>query len=473
MGDEAVIVQGDLNRSNIALVRKQSKSMQQATASLFSEAKGYGQQEDAHEFLTDVIFPTFKQYSKTAKTQRSRVPGHSNLMKIECVEDRQAGTGCVPGRRVSIVLPELRYFKLNLGGTVPEILDITQQTLKEAKDTRWLSHDQACKALYKTWSTRGMGIAEASGLLKWLKSFQIMTTHVLCDLLPHLTALSLCFQQPFLKPVEQTCQRFLRRQIDDDDAPNNRPQHQSEQYSAVTVATYLRPPSVPVAHMSRLQAGPTRENTDEPTQENTDESTRENTDGPTRQNTDESTQENTDEPTQENTDESTKENTDEPIRQNTDESTQENTDEPTLENTDESTRQNTDEPTRQNTDESIQENTDEPTQENTNKSTRQNTDEPTRQNTDEPTRQNTDESTQENTDESIRQNTDESTQENTDEPTQENTNKSTRQNTDEPTRQNTDEPTRQNTDESTQENTDEPTRQNTDESTRQNTDESK
>ncbi|KAI8490509.1 hypothetical protein Bbelb_317770 [Branchiostoma belcheri] len=340
---------GDLNRSNIALVRKQSKSMQQAAASLFSEAKGYGQQEDAHEFLTD--------YSKTAKTQRSRVPGHAYFKKIECVEDRQAGTGCVPGRRISIVLPELRYFKPNLG-----------ELFRPARLCT-----RVCQQSYSGRTTRGKGISEASGLLKWLKSFQTMTTHVLCDLLPHLTALSLCFQQPFLKPVEQICQQFLRPQIDDDDAPNNLTQHQSEHHSVVTVVTYLRPPSVPVV-----------QNTDEPTQENTDESTRENTDGPTRQNTDESTQE------------------------NTDESTQENTDEPTLENTDESTRQNTDEPTRQNTDESIQENTDEPTRENTNKSTRQNTDEPTRQNTDEPTRQNTDESTQENTDESTRQNTDES-----------------------------------------------------------------
>ncbi|KAI8479723.1 hypothetical protein Bbelb_425260 [Branchiostoma belcheri] len=393
------------------------------------------------------------QYSKTAKTQRSRVPAHAYFKKIECVVDRQVGTGCVPGRRVSIALPELRYFKPNLG--------------------ELFRPERLCQQSSPAWTTRGKGISEASGLLKWLKGFQTMATHVLCDLLPHLTALSLCFQQReisncmaprLFEAVEQTCQWFLRPQIDDDDAPNNRTQHQSEQHSAVTVVTYIRPPSVPVA------AGPTRENTDESTQENTDKPTQENTDESTQENIDDSTQENTDEPTQENTNESTRENTDKPTRENTDEPTRENTDESTQENTDKPTRENTDKPTRENTDKPTRENTDESTRQNTDESTQENTDESTRQNTDESTRQNTDEPTQENTDESTRENTDESTQENTDKPTRQNTDESTRQNTDKPTRQNTDEPTQQNTDESTQENTDKPTRQNTDESTRQNTD---
>ncbi|KAI8490516.1 hypothetical protein Bbelb_317840 [Branchiostoma belcheri] len=248
-----------------------SSIKQQAAASLFSEAKGYGQQEDAHEFLTD--------YSKTAKTQRSfldmlpRVPGHAYLKKTECVVDRQQ---------------ESQY---RTSGT-PEILDITQQTLKEAKDTRWLSHDQACKALYKSLPTVLLSLDHEGKRNCWTPEVaeELPDHDHTCPLGKSQILWLHAFLKPFLKPVEQTCPRFLRPQIDDDDAPNNRPQHQSEQHSAVTVVTYLRPPSVP----------------------NTDEST--------RQNTDESTQENTDEPTQQNTDESTKENTDEPTRQNTDES---------------------------------------------------------------------------------------------------------------------------------------------------------
>ncbi|XP_078702448.1 uncharacterized protein LOC144928168 [Branchiostoma floridae x Branchiostoma belcheri] len=33
---------------------------------------------------------------------------------------------------------------------IQEIMNLAQRTLKEAKDTRWLSHDEACSSLYKT-----------------------------------------------------------------------------------------------------------------------------------------------------------------------------------------------------------------------------------------------------------------------------------------------------------------------------------
>ncbi|KAI8490551.1 hypothetical protein Bbelb_318190 [Branchiostoma belcheri] len=135
MGDEAVIVQGDLNRSNIARVRKQSKSMQQATASLFSEAKGYGQQEDAHKFLTDVIFPTFEQSRlPVAVLQRPREAEFLDMPTL---------------RRLNVSWTDRLALAVSQAGE-SEILDITQQTLKEANDTRWLSHGQACKALYKS-----------------------------------------------------------------------------------------------------------------------------------------------------------------------------------------------------------------------------------------------------------------------------------------------------------------------------------
>ncbi|KAI8487310.1 hypothetical protein Bbelb_351080 [Branchiostoma belcheri] len=369
----------------------------QAAASLFLGAKGYGQQEDAHEFLTDVIFPTFKQ--------------------IECVVDRQAGTGCVPGRRISIILPELQYFKPNLGE-----LFCAPRRFHVGKVLKSDIEEQEVQVQFYKPARKNLLVN--FGAPEWVTPKFVLDTSV--DL----------------------------------------------SKDGVT----LLPPSKMLQSQESL-GGPedfihTNENTDEPTRENTDESTRENTNESTRENTNESTRENTDESTRENTNESTRHNTDESTRHNTDESTRENTNESTRHNTNESTRHNTDESTRHNTDKSTRENTDNSTRENTDKSTRHNTDESTRHNTDESTRENTDQSTRENTDKSTRHNTDESTRHNTDESTRHNTNKSTRHNTDESTRHNTDKSTRHNTDESTRENTDKSTRHNTDKSTRHNTDKS-
>ncbi|XP_070533136.1 zinc finger MYM-type protein 1-like [Ptychodera flava] len=85
---------------------------------------------------------------------------------------------------------------------IQEILDVAQLTLKEAKDTRWLSHDLACKALFNSLPAVITSLeyearqnATAAGLATWIKKYSTLATlYLLCDLLPHLSALSKCFQ---------------------------------------------------------------------------------------------------------------------------------------------------------------------------------------------------------------------------------------------------------------------------------------
>ena len=55
------------------------------------------------------------------------------------------------------------------------MLDIIRTTMKNAMDTRWLSHNEACKALHKSLPTMLLSLdhetkdnATAFGLLAWL-----------------------------------------------------------------------------------------------------------------------------------------------------------------------------------------------------------------------------------------------------------------------------------------------------------------
>lgn len=83
--------------------------------------------------------------------------------------------------------------------------------LNQAKDVRWLPHDAATKALYRSLRSilvhlnqeTGKGVAMAKALWSWLHTYKtIATLYLLCDVLPHLSALSKCFQQKKLDLTE-------------------------------------------------------------------------------------------------------------------------------------------------------------------------------------------------------------------------------------------------------------------------------
>ncbi|KAI8488897.1 hypothetical protein Bbelb_334150 [Branchiostoma belcheri] len=89
--------------------RKGKRASTQATASLFSEAKGYGQQEDAHEFLTDTTC------CSTPKLQRPREAEFLDMLTLRRLNaswtDRLALAVSQAGESVSY----FRNFKPNLG----------------------------------------------------------------------------------------------------------------------------------------------------------------------------------------------------------------------------------------------------------------------------------------------------------------------------------------------------------------------
>ncbi|XP_056450414.1 uncharacterized protein LOC130385760 isoform X1 [Gadus chalcogrammus] len=91
------------------------------------------------------------------------------------------------------------------------ILQEMELKLKQPKDVRWLSHDAATKALYRSLRSvlvhlnqeMGKGVVMARALWSWLRTYKaIATLYLLCDVLPHLSALSKCFQQKQLDLTE-------------------------------------------------------------------------------------------------------------------------------------------------------------------------------------------------------------------------------------------------------------------------------
>ncbi|XP_056137324.1 uncharacterized protein LOC130113734 [Lampris incognitus] len=138
------------------------------------------------------------------------------MTAIYCICHRLALAVGQAGERVPFIK---NHFKPNLGELfrflaysacrmarlhqIQELMDLAQNTLKEAKDTWWLSHDKACKSLYRnlpavhmTLNNENKNSATATGLLIWLYKYNTLATlYLLCDLLPHLSSLSRCFQQ--------------------------------------------------------------------------------------------------------------------------------------------------------------------------------------------------------------------------------------------------------------------------------------
>ena len=104
---------------------------------------------------------------------------------------------------------ELYILKLYL--FLQEVLDEIQLKLKQPKDVRLLSHDAATSALYRLLrsvlvhliSDMNKGVVMARALWGWLHTYKaIATLYLLCDILPHLSALSKCFQQKSLDLTE-------------------------------------------------------------------------------------------------------------------------------------------------------------------------------------------------------------------------------------------------------------------------------
>ncbi|XP_077870232.1 zinc finger protein 862-like, partial [Saccoglossus kowalevskii] len=138
------------------------------------------------------------------------------LVNIHCVAHRlalaaaQAMNGIKYLKRFSSILQQLYYFYQNsavqMSGLkqIEAILSEPQIKMKEAKSVRWLSHQRAVDAVRRTLSavitslereSEERGDATAQGLAMFIKSYDfIASIHMLSDILPHLTRLSLVFQ---------------------------------------------------------------------------------------------------------------------------------------------------------------------------------------------------------------------------------------------------------------------------------------
>ncbi|XP_006824225.1 zinc finger protein 862-like [Saccoglossus kowalevskii] len=139
------------------------------------------------------------------------------LINVHCVAHRlalassQAMDKIKYLHRISTTLQQLYYFYQNssvrMSGLkeIESVLNEPQIKLKEAKSVRWLSHQRAIDAIRKTLpavitslerEAEERGDATAHGLSIFLKQYNfVAAVHMLSDILPHLTRLSLIFQK--------------------------------------------------------------------------------------------------------------------------------------------------------------------------------------------------------------------------------------------------------------------------------------
>lgn len=88
---------------------------------------------------------------------------------------------------------------------IQDILNDPQIKCKQAKDVRWLSQDNAIKALIRTlpsilvsleWEASENGEPTAHGLYKFMRCYKFKAkAYLLSDVLPHLNRLSQIFQK--------------------------------------------------------------------------------------------------------------------------------------------------------------------------------------------------------------------------------------------------------------------------------------
>ena len=135
------------------------------------------------------------------------------LRSIHCVCHRLALAAAQSGKDVSFIdkifkpiLSQLFYFYQNssvhMSGlkAIQEFLESSTLKLKKAADTRWLSHESACRTLVKVLpavlvslgrEAEERGDALAHGLSKVVRQYKfIATLYMMCDVLPSITWLS-------------------------------------------------------------------------------------------------------------------------------------------------------------------------------------------------------------------------------------------------------------------------------------------
>ncbi|KAI8503611.1 hypothetical protein Bbelb_185820 [Branchiostoma belcheri] len=237
--------------------KRTNRRHRQAAASLFSKAKAHWQQEDAHEFLTDVVFPTFEQFQK--KKSRTQTPPNPMVAPTHSQQPVPGPAQPPPAQPnagvVSIDTNKSGPLSLSEHDAATKLVKRLLATLEDSRTIKLKTGGQSGTD-HETHGRRMKAVGyHAQNIHSWkgghATSMETREGNFKYNGPPELHAAL----KPFLKPVEQTCQRFLQPQIDDDDAPNNRTQHKSELHSAVTVVTYLRPPSVPVAQRSSRAMG--------------------------------------------------------------------------------------------------------------------------------------------------------------------------------------------------------------------------
>ena len=118
---------------------------------------------------------------------------------------------------------------------IQDLLNSPSLKMKEAKDVRWLSHDQAVQTLRRTLPAvltalerEGSEKEEpvAIGLFKVMKSYEFVAClHLLCEILPHLSHLSRLFQAEYIqistiRPYLSACIKAITTYKDRTKAPD-------------------------------------------------------------------------------------------------------------------------------------------------------------------------------------------------------------------------------------------------------------
>lgn len=154
------------------------------------------------------------------------------LVAIHCVAHRQALACSQAGERVPYVqkfkkaLTTLYWFSQASAvwtaglKAIQEMLNSPSLKMKEAKDVRWLSHDQAVQTLRRTLPAvltaleregSENGEPVAIGLVKVMKCYEFVAClYLMCEVLPHLSHLSRLFQAEYtqvsvIRPYLSAC----------------------------------------------------------------------------------------------------------------------------------------------------------------------------------------------------------------------------------------------------------------------------
>ena len=176
-----------------------------------------------------------------------RLKSHSpRTIAVHCINHRLAlaaanASDSIPYiKQFKSILQSLFYFYQNSAvrtaslQTIQEVLNDPVIKCKQAKDVRWLSHENAIKAVVRSLPSLLVSLdREASengeptalGLYKFMKSYKfVASVYLLSDILPHLGCLSRIFQkenvnlsliQPCLKSTIDAIKKY-----EDDPGPN-------------------------------------------------------------------------------------------------------------------------------------------------------------------------------------------------------------------------------------------------------------